>query len=73
MLPTPPTGVQPGPTDFLSEDAQAVAVPRHCVVVEVSLNHAAQPVKLGTEFPGQAKTVSRQLPPQVSRAEAKVK
>ena len=44
MLPTPPQGVQPGPTDFLSENARAAAVPRDSVVVEIALNHAAQPV-----------------------------
>jgi len=44
MLTTPPQSMQPSPSDIPSECAQASVIARHGVVVEVALNHAAQPL-----------------------------
>jgi len=44
MLTTPPQSMQPSPSDIPSECAQASVIARYGVVVEVALNHAAQPL-----------------------------
>jgi len=44
MLTTPSNSMHPSPSNIPSEGAQASVVARYGVVVEVALNHAAQPL-----------------------------